>query len=382
MSRSTNPLATLVAKINAELSPAADAVKSKLNSTSIPNVLDKANLDQKVNNLSQGIGSGSYWGGTGGGFSGGGYGSIGVAGQTAIGGSGRSGVQTLVQSGANTLQKVSAAVANGAADINRLASSANKLTGGNLAGAIQNFAAKVSGAAGQINNLLSIARGKDIPKGAELFASQTGATEIASSPENDWRVRIRFQSASVYDELLGENPFINLLKARNGVVWPYTPNITLSTKANYTSIDSVHSNYPFYAYKNSSVDDITISGEWSVETTTDAENWIAATLFFRTVTKMFFGQSPNSGNPPPICILDGYGASVFQNVPIIVKSFSVDFKDDVNYINYPNTSTWVPILSTISVVVAPIYSRARLRQFNLQNYAAGKMLEGQNVGYL
>lgn len=374
MSRPTNPLATLVAKISAELTPAATSLQSKLNSTAVPNVLDKANLDAKVNDLAKGLGSGASWAGSVGGFVPGGLGNLGAAGQ--------GGVQTLIQQGTSTLQKASAAVANGAADINRLASSANKLTGGNLAGAIQNFAAKVSGAAGQINNLLSIARGKDIPKGAELFASQGGATEIASTPENDWRVRIRFQSASVYDELLGENPFVNLLKARNGVVWPYTPNLTLSTKANYTSIDSVHSNYPFYAYKNSSVDDITISGDWSVETVTDAENWIAATLFFRTVTKMFFGQSPNSGNPPPICILDGYGASVFQNVPVIVKSFSVDFKDDVNYINYPNTSTWVPILSTISVTVAPIYSRARLRQFNLQNYAAGKMLEGQNVGYL
>ena len=119
-----------------------------------------------------------------------------------------------------------------------------------------------------------------------------------------------------------------------------------------------------------------------METTQDAENWIAATMFFRTVTKMFFGQSINSGNPPPICVLDGYGASVFKNIPVIVKSFSVDFKEDVNYINYPQTSTWVPILSTISVTVAPIYSRSRLRQFNLQSYAAGKMLDGQGVGFL
>lgn len=376
----TNPLATIVAKISAELTPAANAVKSSLTNTSTPNILDKVNLDKKINDLSGGIGSGSNWSG-GGGFSGGGFGSIGVAGQTAIGNA-RGGVQTLVQQGASTLQSAAAGIANGFSDINRLASSANKLTGGNLAGAIQNFAAKVSGAAGQINNLLSIARGKDIPKGAELFSSQSGATEIASTPENDWRVRIRLQSQNTYDVLLGENPFVNLLKARNGVVWPYTPSLTLSTKANYTSIDTVHSNYPLYAYKNSSVDDIQISGEWSVEKIEDAENWIAATLFFRTVTKMFFGQSPNSGNPPPICVLDGYGASVFQNVPVIVKSFSVDFKDDVHYINYPGTATWVPILSTISVTVAPIYSRTRLRQFNLQNYAAGKMLEGQNVGYL
>lgn len=381
MSRPTNPLATIVARISAEVTPAANAVKASLTNATPGNLLDKTNLDKKINDLSQGIGSGSNWAGTGGGFQGGGYGSIGVAGQTALGGK-ASGISTLVQKGATTLQSAAAGVANGFSDLNRLASSANKLTGGNIAGAIQNFAAKVSGAAGQINNLLSIARGKDIPKGAELFADQSGATEIESNADSDWRVRVRLQSAETYYQLLGKNPFVDLLVARRGVVWPYTPNLTLTTKANYTSIDSVHNNYPFYAYKNSSVDDITISGDWSVETTQDAENWIAATLFFRTVTKMFFGQSTNSGNPPPICVLDGYGASVFKNIPVIVKSFSVDFKEDVNYINYPQTSTWVPILSTISVTVAPIYSRSRLRQFNLQNYAAGKMIDGQGVGFL
>lgn len=379
MSRPTNPLATIVARISAEVQPAANATNAAFTNTSPGNVLDKTNLDRKVNDLSQGIGSGSNWAGVA--AFGKTYTPIGGAEvQSKIGN--KSGIATLVQKGANTLQSAAAGIANGFSDLNRLASSANKLTGGNVAGAIQNFAAKVSGAAGQINNLLSIARGKDIPKGAELFADQTGATEIESNADSDWRVRIRLQSTETYYELLGRNPFVDLIVARRGVVWPYTPNLTLTTKANYTSIESVHNNYPFYAYKNSSVDDITISGEWSVETTQDAENWIAATMFFRTVTKMFFGQSTNSGNPPPICVLDGYGASVFKNIPVIVKSFSVDFKEDVNYINYPQTSTWVPILSTISVTVAPIYSRSRLRQFNLQNYAAGKMIDGQGVGFL
>lgn len=379
MSRPTNPLATIVARISAEVQPAANATKAAFTNASPGNVLDKTNLDRKVNDLSQGIGSGSNWAGVA--AFGKTYTPIGGAEvQSKIGN--KSGIATLVQKGANTLQSAAAGIANGFSDLNRLASSANKLTGGNVAGAIQNFAAKVSGAAGQINNLLSIARGKDIPKGAELFADQTGATQIESNADNDWRVRIRLQSTETYYALLGRNPFVDLIVARRGVVWPYTPNLTLTTKANYTSIDSVHNNYPFYAYKNSSVDDITISGEWSVETTQDAENWIAATMFFRTVTKMFFGQSTNSGNPPPICVLDGYGASVFKNIPVIVKSFSVDFKEDVNYINYPQTSTWVPILSTISVTVAPIYSRSRLRQFNLQNYAAGKMTDGQGVGFL
>jgi hypothetical protein len=77
---------------------------------------------------------------------------------------------------------------------------------------------------------------------------------------------------------------------------------------------------------------------------------------------------------------------VFDKVPVIIKSFSVDFKDDVNYIKcdpFNNGKyTWVPALSTITVQVAPVYSRQGLRKFNLQDYAAGKMSGEGQVGYI
>lgn len=369
MSLSINPQSQLIAKLSAEIQSAANATKTALTGVQVPNVLDKLALDSKINELSGGIGSSYNWAGTGAQL-----GNIGDVAKTA---------QSAVSGAVNTLQSAAGGVANGFSNLNRLSSTVNQLTGGNIAGSVQNFAAKVSGFAGQINNLLSVVRGKGIPNGAELFAAQGGATQISSTNESDWRVRIRLASDSTYDTILGSNPFLEMVKERGGVVWPYLPNITLATKANYTSIDSTHSNYPFYAYKNSAVEDIQISGEFSAETSNDAAYWIAATMFLRTVTKMFFGQGPNAGNPPPICVLDGYGTSVFKNVPVIVKSFSVDFKDDTNYVYYAPTKTWVPILSTISVTVAPIYNRSRLRKFDLRSYAAGQMTDpGQNVGMI
>jgi hypothetical protein len=132
------------------------------------------------------------------------------------------------------------------------------------------------------------------------------------------------------------------------------------------------------------VDDITITGEFSCETETDAAYWIAATTFFKTATKMFFGQGEFAGNPPLICNLTGYGSSVFDKVPVIIKSFSVDLKEDVNYIrcNTFGTNTWVPALSTITVTVTPVYNRQRLRKFNLQDYARGKLAGSTDVGYI
>ena len=175
-----------------------------------------------------------------------------------------------------------------------------------------------------------------------------------------------------------------LLENTGGVVWPYLPNIQISTKANYTQVDPVHSNYPFQAYKNSQVDEISISGEFTAEVETDAAYWIAATTFFKTATKMFFGQGENAGNPPIICHLYGYGSSIFDKVPVIIKSFNVELKDDVNYVKCTTfgTDTWVPIVSNVSVTVSPIYNRTNLRKFSLQDYASGKAITGSGVGFI
>jgi hypothetical protein len=172
------------------------------------------------------------------------------------------------------------------------------------------------------------------------------------------------------------------LEETGGVVFPVLPNITLSTKANYNTIEPTHNNYPFMAYKNSQVDEINIAGKFIAETEKDASYWIAATTFFRTATKMFYGKGDNAGNPPIICQLSGYGSNIFENIPVVVKSFSLTFPEDVNYIKCTRFgTTWVPILSTLNVIVQPIYNRESLRQFDLKKYASGKMVIG-GQGYL
>ena len=220
-------------------------------------------------------------------------------------------------------------------------------------------------------------RGKNIPSGGQMFSQSGTPIKLEPNAKNDWRVRINAQFS------MFNSPMFKLLENTGGVVWPYLPQISISTKANYTQIDPVHSNQPFYAYKNSQVDEINISGEFTCETETDAAYWIAATTFFRTATKMFFGQGDKAGNPPIICHLYGYGSSIFDKVPVIVKSFSVDLTDDINYIkcNTFGTSTWVPVLSNITITVSPIYNRTTLRKFDLQKFAQGKLVD-PGVGFI
>jgi hypothetical protein len=378
MPLSINPIAQLVASVSEGITKATNEAQSQL--PGVADGLSKFNLDAKINSLSGGIGSGLN------GLTGSAKGAFGqlsdkatafgnsLPGASALGGIGNS-ITSTVSGGINSLQSFAGSTSNLTADIS---GTLNKLTGGNLAGGLQSLAGTISSAAGMLNNILSLKRGANLPSGAEAFIKQGTAIKLSPGAKNDWRVRITCQW-NIFN-----SPLFALLENTGGVVWPYLPNITVSTKANYTTIDPTHGNYSFQTYKNSAVDDIQIVGEFSCETETDAAYWIAATTFFKTATKMFFGQGEFAGNPPLVCNLTGYGASVFDKVPVVIKAFSVDLKDDVNYIrcNSFGTNTWVPVMSTISITVSPVYNRQRLRKFNLQDYARGKTADPNGVGYL
>ena len=255
----------------------------------------------------------------------------------------------------------------------------------NVAGAIGDTISNVGtgisnllggGAGTDPSRLISAFRAQGIPAGAESNSSgSSSAAQFSESILNkDWRVRL--SHGMVYDGKVFE-PLVGTA----GMIWPYLPTITMSHSASYDTIQTTHTNYPFYAYKNSQVDDITISGQFSVQSQDEALYWLASVHFLKTVTKMYFGQGNNLGNPPPICTLNGYGDFVYKNVSVIVKSFSVTLEKDVDYIAAQVLSkdiSYVPTMSNITVVVAPVYSRDKIKSFNLTDFSQGKLLVGNN----
>jgi len=385
MSLSTNPISQLVAKIDAETQAAITLAEAAFNDPKIGNQFEKARLDATVAKLSGDIGSGLN-----GAISAGGElldkvttGMGNVINNNLDGGS-ESGMldslSTTVGSFGSVIEgiagNVGGAIGKGLDEIGSLAS---KFTGGNLAGGAENLAGQIAQGAGALNDFLSLKRGANIPKGGELFQSSGEGIQVIPKNGTDWRVRIACDWS-----LFPGNPQFELLQKSAGVVFPILPDITFSTKANYTQIDPIHNNYPFQAYKNSQVDEIMISGTFICEDETQAAYWIAMTTFFKTMTKMFFGQGANVGAPPPVCRLTGYGASVFDNIPVVVKSFSVDLDGDVNYKRCDafGTNTWVPITSSVNITVQPVYNRRNLRQFSLTDYAKGNLKTPSGLGYL
>jgi len=128
------------------------------------------------------------------------------------------------------------------------------------------------------------------------------------------------------------------LRGTNGVIFPYTPQVQMSYRAKYNSYELVHSNYRGAFYQNSSVDDISIRGTFTAQDTSEAAYMLAVIHFFRSVTKMFYGQDKQRGAPPPLVYLNGLGEYQFNNHPAVVTSFDYSLPADVDYIraNNPN----------------------------------------------
>lgn len=373
MSLSTNPLAKIVTRAVGEIAAAAESNAQP----NIGNEQAKKDLDALVAKQSGEYGSGLNQATAKGVLDQAttGMGNIDQTVQSSMGGNS---ITSLADTTGNfgAARDLAAGAGAGQENISTLAS---KFTGGSLASGVKSIAGAISKGAGILNDILSLKRGENLPAGGEVFDQQGAAIKLNPGSKDDWRVRISCEWS-----IFNSKMFNDKLQTTGGVVFPYQPTISLSTRANYNAIDPVHNNYPFQAYKNSQIDDIQISGEFTAENESDAAYWIAATTFFRTVTKMFFGTGPNAGNPPPVCQLNGYGASIFDNVPIIVKSFNVEFPKDVNYIrcNAFDTSTWVPIMSTLTVTVTPLYNRESLRKFSLEEFSRGALKTNSGNGFL
>lgn len=184
------------------------------------------------------------------------------------------------------------------------------------------------------------------------FQSASRPEEPLTPADNDWRVRVSLSpNAKIFyqDQTMQINALMAPLAETNGVIWPYTPTVAVTHTANYTPAALTHSNYAAQFYNNSEVQDITISGDFTVQNVEDGQYLMAVIYFFRSATKMFFGQGADMGNPPPIVFLDGYGSHYFPHVPCVVTSFAHTMPNEIDYVEIPILKTTlmeVPVTET------------------------------------
>lgn len=238
-----------------------------------------------------------------------------------------------------------------------------------------------------------------LPKGAmNSTGGDSPIIKFKNSNGADHRVRILVPEA-LTGILLGSAPVAPLVDT-NGVLFPYTPQITLNHSASYDAQNLTHSNYAYQFYQSSTVEEISITATFAAKNAIDAAYIIAAQQFFRTVTKMFYGQDAYAGVPPPVLRLDGHGDLQFSSVPVVITGFSANYPDDVDYITASTASvtanqfraaesnpmtagsldsnkfeTRVPVIQTFNISCRPVYSRKSISgEFSVSKFVAGQLL--------
>lgn len=277
-------------------------------------------------------------------------------------------------------------------------------------------------------------------RGLQGQISQTRQQSTAQDQYNyaalrDWRVKLSLAPGSSGYMYKSENPGIMApLAYTDGVIFPYTPQIAVQYSANYDPTDITHSNYKIFQYKSSSVDSISITGDFTAQDTYEANYMLAVIHFFKSMTKMFYGndQDPVNGTPPPLCYIYGLGEFQFNRHPIAITGFNYSLPNDVDYIRASVTSnfndsaanarfsdnatnlrtassgisqgglpmppqwsllkgngyapgtvepTYVPTKLQIQINAIPIVSRRDISQnFSLRDYASGELLKGSQRG--
>lgn len=214
-------------------------------------------------------------------------------------------------------------------------------------------------------------------------ASAFGGASSSGGEGTDWRVKVSLFSGTDFLYNDANNNFLSPVRNTNGVIFPVTPVIQMAHTARYASSSLTHSNYGMHFYEGSEIGEIQLNGEFPIQNIEEGRYLLAAIYFFRAATKMFWGQDPRAGTPPPMVKLTGYGAHYFPNVPCVIKSFTHTLPDDRDYIEvYPIGSSQVtrlPTQSTIQVTLQPVYSRSVVSRFSLSDFAKGNLLD---QGYL
>lgn len=171
------------------------------------------------------------------------------------------------------------------------------------------------------------------PKTLVGSAAGIGRQTVTKPGTEDWRFRIGLMPGSnvLYRDGNSQSLLSPLLKT-DGVVFPYTPNVLVNYRANYDKVSPTHSNFPTYFYQSSEVSDVQINATFTAQSVDEADYMMAMIHFFRSATKMFYGQDTNRGAPPPLVSVTGLGQHQFNFHKAVISQFNYSLPDDVDYI--------------------------------------------------
>lgn len=173
--------------------------------------------------------------------------------------------------------------------------------------------------------------------------SATPVRSLTSGSSTDYRLRIKPLDMTIMQSAALLGP----LALTNGVLFPYQPTVNVSHQVEYPSMQMTHSNQDYFYYARTNNVTVSINAKFTVQNQAEGRYALAVLHFFRTVTKMRFGQDdPYAGLPPTICTLSGYGNYNFNEVRCIVKGHNFTFDERIDMVTVYTDSSGVASSAT------------------------------------
>ena len=236
-----------------------------------------------------------------------------------------------------------------------------------------------------------------INQGINEIGTVTGKRHYSS------KERIILRPKAGINSIAKDSTILKPLIDTNGMMFPYRPNITWTNNIQYGTQSLTHTIQDFkYFIRNSSIT-FNISGVFTCENNDTAKYTLACLHFLRSASKMHFGgfnsnnlsndivkgllttttstsgnsNDPYVGLPPTPLVLNGYGDYMFNNLNVILESFSMNFDNNVDYVSFEigNSKVWFPVISEINLQVTTQNTPQKCREFNHSDFANGKLMK-------
>lgn len=274
--------------------------------------------------------------------------------------------------------------------------------------------------------------------------SQVGTSAAASSTvtvSSDMRIRLAaLNPAAVY----ANSPIMAVLNQTGGMMFPYTPTISVTQGVDYMTLQLVHSDSDYQAYTRTPSVKISVNGKFTVQNLREGQYALACIHFLRTVSKSYFGEKDaqatnnatsaltnvlnapisslltpagnagggNAGLPPPVLLFSGYGNLMFNRLRVILTSHSYTFDESMDTVAVPigggslgsfgsllggglsglsnplggavsGGLIRIPAMFTLSCELTVIQTPKRMRtEFSFEDFANGTLMNSSDGGWI
>lgn len=178
-------------------------------------------------------------------------------------------------------------------------------------------------------------------------ASLTVMPKIGTSGAKDFADKVLYALGTKQVTLPFSNArkFDNFLQAQlgevGGLIFPYTPKISMSYAVNYETTDIPQSNIQYNSYKNSPPPSIDVTAHFTADNNGQAKHMLSAIWFLQALSKCDVGDGKTyytttvksgGGLPPPVLYFNAY-EQMLENIPVVLKAFNFSYPDDIDYVN-------------------------------------------------